>query len=60
MKQRNVLLVAGLLQALLASPAWAHPGSGPHVHGESLAPGVALGIALLALLLQRRSRSSIR
>jgi len=53
---RSVLTAFGAL-VLLANPAWGHPSSEVHVHGEELVSMLVLGAALGALLLRRRSRS---
>jgi hypothetical protein len=55
-----MVLFGCAMQALLATPAWAHPGTGPHVHVEQLFPVVTLGAVVVTLLLQWRSRARAR
>jgi len=53
---KSILTAFGAL-VLLVTPAWAHPSSGVHVHGEELVSMLDFGAALGALLLRRRPRS---
>ncbi len=53
---KSVFTACGAL-ALLVTPAWAHPSTSFHVHGDELVPMLALAAALGALLVLRRFRS---
>jgi len=54
---KSVLIGFGAL-GVLVTPAWAHPSSGAHVHGETLVLLLIFVAALGALMTGRRRRAS--
>lgn len=53
MKHYRGFIAVGVALTLGATPAWAHPDTGIHVHGHELALAVAVAAALCAVLLRR-------